>query len=111
MTTFKNPISGETIKMAQHNFPNLMNLPNAKLECSNLGEGWRLPSYYELKVMRDLLLKDNDHEPQYYWTNSNSYTTFNDHLNPLDISKQELPEYVGGSVAEECNVRAVKTID
>jgi hypothetical protein len=40
-----------TLEIAVQDFPNKMNLENATKACSNLGEGWRLPTINELKTL------------------------------------------------------------
>ena len=40
-----------TLEIAMQDFPNEMNLEKAIEACSNLGEGWRLPTIQELKIL------------------------------------------------------------
>ena len=54
-------IIGKTIKIgnllvAQNDFPNAMNWDDAKKVCTEIGEGWRLPTEDELMI----LLKNKD---------------------------------------------------
>ncbi len=51
-----NPIIGNTIKsenieVAEKDFPEKMNWEDAKKACERLGEGWRLPTIEELKII------------------------------------------------------------
>jgi len=39
------------LEIAQFDFPNLMTLKEAKIACSKLGNGWRLPTIIELNLM------------------------------------------------------------
>ena len=40
-----------TLQVAQNDFPNQMNWADAKKACEALGEGWRLPTIDELKLL------------------------------------------------------------
>ena len=39
------------IKVAQYDFPKQMTWYDAKKACANLGNGWRLPTLYELRLL------------------------------------------------------------
>ena len=66
-------------------FPKTMNFREANVACARLGEGWRLPSSSELKLLeqyQDLIggFKNIPH-PNYYWTNkynAENYTLIDD---------------------------------
>ena len=45
------PIKIGSLEIAQSDFPNEMDWQSAKNACSNLGKGWRLPNYDELKIL------------------------------------------------------------
>ena len=66
------PISGERIKVAVKDFDDKMNWESAKKACSSLGNGWRLPTYEELKVMHEELHKNakGNFKPDVYWGNA-----------------------------------------
>lgn len=40
---------GKSIQIAENDFPNLYNWATAKLNCEEIGVGWRLPSFSELE--------------------------------------------------------------
>lgn len=51
-----NPIIGNTIKIenievAEKDFPKQMNWEDAKKACEQLGDGWKLPTKYELNIL------------------------------------------------------------
>lgn len=46
-----NPIIFEKLMVAEHIFSNPMNWDDAKEACAKLGQGWRLPTIDELKIM------------------------------------------------------------
>ena len=60
-----NPVIGKIIKnltsyfntyeFAQNDFPNKMNWEDAKNACTELGDGWRLPTEIELRVLNNEL--------------------------------------------------------
>lgn len=51
MYTFEHPQTGETIIVAKADFKDKMTWTQANLACSELGNGWRLPSREELYEM------------------------------------------------------------
>ena len=58
--------------VAQYNLPNLLNWYDANEYCAKLGDGWRLPTQYELnKIYQDLHLKKISYFPgNYYWSST-----------------------------------------
>jgi hypothetical protein len=60
----------EKLEIAQYDFPKTMNWSDAKKACSNLGEGWRLPTMSELKFL--FLYKDDylSNMRKEYWSSS-----------------------------------------
>ena len=46
-----NPIKIEKFEVAQYDFPNRMNWYDAKKACTDLGNGWRLPTKDELNLL------------------------------------------------------------
>jgi hypothetical protein len=60
----------EKLEIAQYDFPKTMNWSDAKKACSNLGEGWRLPTMSELKIL--FLYKDDylSNMRKEYWSSS-----------------------------------------
>ena len=54
-TDYKNiigkPIKMGNLEIAQNDFPNEMNWPDAKTACKALGDGWRLPTKSELRTL------------------------------------------------------------
>ncbi len=51
MFTIDHPITGAKIEVANQDFSYEMNWYDAKEACENLGHGWRLPTFDELKEM------------------------------------------------------------
>jgi hypothetical protein len=51
--------TGEKIEVAENDFDKMMTWHEAKKACKELGEGWRLPSKEELKVIQKELYKKN----------------------------------------------------
>ena len=45
------PIKIGNLLVAQHDFPKTMNWNDAKVACTKLGKGWRLPNKNELNTM------------------------------------------------------------
>ena len=45
------PIKIENLEVAQHDFPESMYLPDAKKIASDIGDGWRVPTIKELKLL------------------------------------------------------------
>ncbi len=72
----------EKLEIAQNDFPNTMSWSDAKKACSNLGEGWRLPTKSELKFL--FLYKDDSlsNMRKAYWSSSD-----------LDNDFAEIPDF------------------
>jgi hypothetical protein len=74
------PYKLNNLLIAQYDFPNSMTYEDAKFMCSKLGEGWRLPTKYELNQIYEnkdqikgfvsQLQVQNDSE---YYTDPNIY--------------------------------------
>jgi len=75
-------ISGKTIQVAKEDFPEDMNWDDAMNACQNLGNGWRLPSIEELKVMCEQLhMKgEGNFKDKSYWSSSESFIEGDPHL-------------------------------
>ena len=78
------PIKIGSLEIAQSDFPNEMNWQSAKNACSNLGDGWRLPSNDELIVLYRNKSKIGISSDELYWSsfqdgmNDAWYTAMND---------------------------------
>jgi hypothetical protein len=73
MLEIKSPITGERLQVAENDFENEMNWYQAKSACYDLGNGWRLPTKEELKVMYEQLHKKdqgNFKEDTLYWSST-----------------------------------------
>jgi hypothetical protein len=79
------PYKLDDMQVAQYDFPNSMTYEDAKYVCSKLGEGWRLPTKYELNniyqnkdqikgfVSQLQILNDSEYytDPNiYYWSDT-----------------------------------------
>lgn len=109
MKTIKNPISGDTIQLAERDFPERMVYSEAVIACKQLGKGWRLPSKYEWVIIQKEHDSNNENhfEKNFYWSSSfmlspekNAYAF--DTRNGLCQFKQNDYEF---------NVRAVKALE
>ena len=72
-----NLIIGKTIKIerleiAQNDFPNTMTWGDAKKACANLGEGWRLPTVSELKILYQYKDDYLSNMSKAYWSSSDA---------------------------------------
>ena len=70
-------IIGKSIKIgnleiAQYDFPDAMDLEDAKKFCTNLGKGWRLPSKDELNILyqNKVAIGGNANQNNYYWSST-----------------------------------------
>jgi hypothetical protein len=78
------PIVIGSLEVAEKDFPNEMNWQSAKNACSNLGDGWRLPSNDELIVLYRNKSKIGILSDELYWSsfqdgmNDAWYTAMND---------------------------------
>jgi hypothetical protein len=75
--TFINSIIGnafriEFIEVAEHDFPSPMVWDAAKRACSELGDGWRLPTQYELNLLYQNKLKIGGFTNNTYWSSTES---------------------------------------
>jgi hypothetical protein len=70
------PIKIGNMLIAEHDFHKPMNWYNAKIGCNSLGEGWRLPNFEEVKLLKTnsekIGLKKNGYLN--YWTNINYHS-------------------------------------
>ena len=71
-----NVIIGNSIKIgnlivAQYDFKNKLSLSMAKIACSKLGNGWRLPTSDELNILFENREKIGGFAPGYYWSKTN----------------------------------------
>jgi hypothetical protein len=63
-TIIKNPLTGKELQIAENNFPKRMNWKDAMSSAKNLGRGWRLPTVFELELIRtELYLKNKGNLP------------------------------------------------
>jgi hypothetical protein len=105
MKTFKNPITGETVKLAEMNCPGTFIIGDAIKACKTLGPGWRLPSKEELAIIYKLRLINFDvHSKEVYWSCS---SLLGDYY-AVEIKSGNEHKTNGDY---EFSVRAVKTIN
>ena len=92
----------EKLEIAQYDFPNTMNWSDAKKACSNLGEGWRLPTRSELKFL--FLYKDDSlsNMRKAYWSSSDLNSDFAE-IPDFNFENDRMPKR-----KTEYSVRAVK---
>jgi hypothetical protein len=65
----KNPVSLAELQIAENNFPKRMNWNEAMSSAKNLGRGWRLPSVFELELIRtELYSNELDENGLNVWT-------------------------------------------
>jgi hypothetical protein len=64
------PIILDTIFIAQHDFPIMMNWNNAKAACDSLGNGWRLPNKEELTFLYQNKVRIGIFKFDIYWSSS-----------------------------------------
>ena len=75
-TIIKNPLTGKELQIAENNFPKRMNWKEAMSSAKNLGRGWRLPTVFELELIRtELYAKNKGNLPalddgyyRHYWS-------------------------------------------
>ena len=77
MLKITNPITGDDLQVANHDFTDEMSWENAKRACIELGSGWRLPTKEELKAMYEQLYEkgQGNFKAALYW----SSTEYGDH--------------------------------
>jgi hypothetical protein len=56
METFEHPITGKKMQIANRDFHSI-SLKEANSACQELGDGWRLPTIYELEAIYQQLAK------------------------------------------------------
>lgn len=111
-------IIGESIKLgnlvvAESSFPKQMNWTDAKKACSALGNGWRLPTKYELEILNKNKDKIGGFTNGFYWSYTDGFILFAwKHF--FLVANQSNTNYLpsGGSgwwlKYETCNVRAIR---
>lgn len=119
------PILFNGLLVAQFDFPNNMNLEDAKKACKNLGDGWRLPTEAELNLIfkeRKELNNSNFEFEKYYWCSDTVFVeshydraamrTFPDVVYYLAVflnSNGKSKTYRTDEFKSEYKIRAVKT--
>ena len=58
------------LEIAPNDFPNTMNWDDAKITCEALGDGWRLPSKDELKILYENKDKIGGFADRVYWSST-----------------------------------------
>ena len=66
------PIKIGNLEVAQYDFPNKMNLGDAKIACAALAEGWRLPTRSELDTLYQNRVAIGGFSGNYYWSSMES---------------------------------------
>ena len=79
-TDYKNiigkPFKIDNIEVAQYDFPEQMNWEDAKIYCTNLGEGWRLPTIEELNYLHKNRRTSGSFTGNIYWSSTEeAYST------------------------------------
>ena len=64
------PIKIGNLLVAQHDFPKTMNWNDAKVACTKLGKGWRLPNKNELNTMYINRDKIGGFSDYFYWSST-----------------------------------------
>ena len=64
------PYRLSNIKVAQYDFPEKMSWYDAEKACADLGDGWRLPTKYELDFMYDNRRKIGGFGDYLYWSST-----------------------------------------
>ena len=70
------PIKIGNLLVAQNDFPIMMRWSDAKSACADLGDGWRLPTKYELNILYENKDKIGGFKTYYYWSSTENYNTF-----------------------------------
>jgi hypothetical protein len=72
MLEIKNPKNGKRIQVADKDLEKKMDWYSAQIACSELGEGWRLPSLPEIELIFNELHQKGigDFQPDYYWSSN-----------------------------------------
>ena len=58
------------LEIAPNDFPNTLNWDDAKITCEALGDGWRLPSKDELKILYENKDKIGGFADRVYWSST-----------------------------------------
>jgi hypothetical protein len=61
------------LSIAENDFPNVMDFEDAKIVCSNLGDGWRLPTKSELNILFQNQKIIGGFTTNSYWSSSTNY--------------------------------------
>ncbi len=95
----------DNLEIAENDFSARMNWEDAEKACSSLGEGWRLPTKYELNEMYENRNEIGGVINLYYWSSSmhRHYVAW---LQNFNDGKQ----YFGNCDGYELNVRAVRSL-
>jgi hypothetical protein len=64
------PIKIGNIEVAQYDFPKKMNWEDAKIFCTNLGKGWRLPTKEELNILYQNKSAIGGFAEIFYWSST-----------------------------------------
>ena len=64
------PIKIGNIEVAEYDFPKGMNWNDAKKVCSELGDGWRIPSKKELNTLYQNMVKIRGFDRETYWSST-----------------------------------------
>ena len=96
--------------VAQNNFPQSMNWEDAKIACAKLGNGWRLPTIYELNFLYKTKVKIGGFKNLYYWSSSEYYEHVF-HLN-FAIGPENVPAHFNGpqNYSSKSDTRYVRAI-
>jgi hypothetical protein len=72
MLEIENPKSGKKIQLADNDLDKKMDWYSAQIVCSELGEGWRLPSLAELEIIFNEIHQQGigNFQPDYYWSSN-----------------------------------------
>ena len=92
------------LEVAEHDFPNRMEWENAKIVCSKLGNGWRLPSNVELNILYRFKDKIGGFTDFYYW----SFTEGEEGNGYSHYQKFELGTWGAANIHTHAYVRAVR---
>ena len=100
-TIIGKPIKIGNIEIAQYDFPDRMNWEDAKIFCTNLGKGWRLPTKEELNILYQNQVAIGGFADYGYWSSTDLddygvawYQYFNDGRQGNDSKDGEYPYYV-----------------
>ena len=64
------PIKIGNLEIAQYDFPDRMNWEDAKIFCTNLGKGWRLPTKEELNILYQNQVTIGGFANFHYWSST-----------------------------------------